>query len=366
MLELVEDFVRLLQEEEDVRDNALSDAQDKALSLLPMCSGVLSAWGSGSIIHLFFQTPSEKRNVYKRIMLGLSISDFMASLVFSLQPFLLPAETSQRAYASGTDATCSAMGFLQQLAFSAIWYNGMLSFMFLLKIKYGVEENVMASKYETWMHLLAIGVPLITAIIGAALGVYAELVVGHFCWFTGELGTLLAWIFSAAPATFFLLCIPISNLLVYRHVRRTLLQVNDGHDDSNMNTALPASPESALAHNYFVEASVKASEIGESTFSDEQHREHEREEARRKSQEERQKEHIQAVAFQAFLYVASFMITHLPTFIVRMTSAIAKFEASNEADFFPLLVIQAILLPLQGLFNYLIYSRPLPYLRETS
>jgi hypothetical protein len=361
MLALVEDIVRLLQEEEDAMDNELSEAQDKALSWLPMCSGILSVWGSGNIIYLFFQTPGKKRNVYKRIMLGLSISDFMASLVLSLQPFLLPAETSQRAFASGTDATCSAMGFLQQLAFSAIWYNGMLSFMFLLKVKYGVEESVMASKYEPWMHLLAIGVPLITAIIGAALGAYAELVVGHFCWFADEQGALLAWIFSAAPATFFLFCIPINNLLVYRHVRRTRLQVNDGRDDSNVNTALPSSSESALAQNV-KEESVKSG----STFSNEQHREHEREEARRKSQEERQKEHIQAVAFQAFLYVASFMITHVPTFIVRMTSELAELESSNEAQLFPLLVIQAVLLPLQGLFNYLIYSRPLPYLRETS
>ena len=329
--------------------SSLSEAQDKTLSLIPGFSGLLSAWGSASIIYMFYKTSAAKRNCYKRIMLGLSCSDFLSSLTLSLQAFLLPSETSNRIWASGTATTCHAMGFFQQLAFSAIWYNGMLSFMFLLTIKYSVGEQDLVRKFEPWMHVLSIGFPLISATIGAALGMYAELVVGHFCWFTGDNTTIYAFIVSGGPGFFFLLAIPINNMLVYRHVRHTI------HNDLN------SSEDGQLCQT----SSEGSNKSGESAFSNEQIREELREKQKQRSMEDRQKERIQAVAFQSFLYVASFMITHLPTMIIRVTSAVAKLHPSDEEKFFPLLLVQAILLPLQGLFNYIIYCRP-SYLREAA
>ena len=204
-------------------ESSLSEGQDKALFLLPLFSGLLSAWGSTNIIAMYFQTDPSKRNCYKRIMLGLSCSDLVSSLTLALQAFLLPQETSHRVWASGTPTTCQAMGFLQQFAFSAMFYNGMLSFFFLLSIRYSVQEDRMARYYEPGMHLLSIGFPLASAIGGLVLGYYDELVVGHYCWFTGDDATLYALIVSALPGFLLLiLIVPINNLLVYFHVRKTL------------------------------------------------------------------------------------------------------------------------------------------------
>lgn len=350
--------------------NSLSEAQDKALSLLPLFSGLLSVWGSANIIYMFYQTPQKKRrSVYKRIMLGLSASDLLSSITLMLQPFLLPADTSQRIYATGTAATCSAMGFFQQLAFSEIWYNGMLSFFFLWSIKYAIPEADLARKYEPWMHGLSIGVPLISAAIGAGMKMYDELVVGHFCWFTGDDTTIFAFLVAGGPGFFFLLAIPWNNLQVYRSVRSSIRKDSVQQDavvvdgmDNGITVELSKMCQSAASTT-----TTGGSE--ESAFSNEQSRLEEQRDQQRDKQAERRskdrhKERLQAVAFQSFLYVASFMITHIPTMILRVTSAVVKLSPSNEVQYFPLLVLQAILLPLQGLFNYIIFSRSSHLLRE--
>ena len=143
--------------EDSSADNSLSEAQEKALALIQICTAVLSIWGSANIIYAVYQTDKHRRDCYKRIMFGLSVSDVLSSLVLSLQAFLLPKETSHRVWASGNDATCTVMGFLQQLSLSSILYSGMLSFMYLLTINYSVPEARLASRYEPWFHFLSIG-----------------------------------------------------------------------------------------------------------------------------------------------------------------------------------------------------------------
>ncbi|CAB9519194.1 expressed unknown protein [Seminavis robusta] len=381
---LVAEFFRLLQEdnvEDDSMISTLTETQDKALSILPIFSGLLSMWGSYNIIAMYCSSdPTKRNNVYQRIMLGLSASDMLASFVLTLHPFMIPAATSQRAYASGTDATCSAMGFFQQLAFAEVWYNGMLSFFFLWKIKYSMSHEQMARR-EPWMHSLAIGFNLITATIGAALGMYGELVVGHFCWFTGTMGTYFAYFCAAAPFAFFMVAICVNNLLIYNHVRKSLQQQQQQQQTTTSSAVIvplsnasssnnhhhhdpAAATRTSTAESVAGESSATSADSGNSVFSNEEVREQQREAARLAYQKQRQQERLRAIAIQASLYVGSFLLTHLPTFIIRITSAIVGLSPSNEGQFFPLLLIQAILLPLQGLFNYLIYSRPLPYWRE--
>lgn len=70
-----------------------------------------------------------------------------------------------------------------------------------------------------------------------------------------------------------------------------------------------------------------------------------------------QLQRVRAVANQAFFYVAAFMITYLPAGIVRILAGFGM-GAEDEGQLFPLLVLQALLLPSQGLFNVLVYIRP--------
>jgi hypothetical protein len=297
--------------------STLSDTQERLLSSLSLLSGSLSVLGSSMIVYLVIQ--NSRKTPYKRILLGLSLCDIVASITYAIQAFLLPADTSQRIWARGTDATCSFTGFLTQLAFSAIWYNGMLSYYYLLTVRFGVKTATMASRFEPWIHLLCVGYNLGTAIVGYAMGFYSEMELGQGCWIaeypegcevTGDCtGATIGWIFGGLPTVYMFLSIIINNLLIYCFVRRTTRRT---------------SRKSLRGRNH-------------------------------------QQNRIQAVATQALLYVGTFLLAYSWAFAVKVAESLG-FQAQDEARIFPVLVLQAIFLPMHGFFNLIVYSRP-NYLR---
>lgn len=377
---------RLLNETLDdddaaVQDGSLSEGQEMALSLIPIFTGLLSAWGSASIIVMVYRIDRRSRNCYNRIMFGLSCSDLLSSIVLSLQSFLLPKETSHRVWASGNDASCTAMGFFQQLSLGSIFYSGMLSFMFVLTIKFSVREQDLSRKYEPWMHGISISFLVVTAIMGAAMGMYGELNIGQFCWCAGEDATLFAYIVGGVPSFFFLFFIIVNNLLVYFHVRKNAKVSNQvkgaSNDDKDRFRILRPTTSNGIgprqASSSGSNLSSQSNESNESTFSNEhgtdlqtlrreEIRELQREEQRLRSLQDRSRARVQAVALQALFYVVIFIITYLPTFIIRIIAAAQ--HLTDETKIYPLLVIQAIFWPMQGFFNFLVYSRSPSYLRE--
>lgn len=356
-------------------NESLSERQEKVLSILPIFSSLLSIWGSTSIIIMYKNTSKRSRNCYKRIMLGLSCTDLVMSTTLALQAFLLP-RSGGVVWAIGNEASCNVMGFFQQFGFSAVWYNGMLSWMFLLTIKYSVSEEDLAQKYEPWMHGTSILFNLITAAIGAGFNMYDELSLGLSCWFTGNPGTFFAYFASALPVILVFIAIPVNNFLIYYHVKHLLLSNVDNESESNVELQVTTESLYNMCDTANQQQNQEDNETitsGRTTYSNEQirqesedGREHPREQARQQARQQsllnRQRERLKDVAHQSCLYVGSFYITHFTTFIIRLSSAIIG--ANNlRRSMYPLLVIQAIMLPLQGLFNYTIYSRPF-YLRE--
>ena len=156
--------------------SSLSDAQEKVLAILPFFSSLLSFLGSAQIVWMVFS--AKRITPYRRILFGLSCCDMFASFAYPWQSFLLPNATSQRVWAIGNDRTCSALGFAQQLFLASILYNAMLSLYFLLTVRQGMKDPVLARRYEPWMHVMAIGFPLVTATTGAVIGWYHEVEIG--------------------------------------------------------------------------------------------------------------------------------------------------------------------------------------------
>lgn len=297
--------------------SSLSDSQERILSCLTIISSCLSIMGSSMIVYLVQK--SSRKTPYKRILLGLSLADIVASLSWALSPFLLPVASSQRVWARGTDATCMFLGFLTQLSFIAIWYNGMLSFYYLLTVRYRVSATTFATRYEPWVHVLSIGYNVIAGIVGYAKGYYSEMELGQGCFIAeypdgceingGCTGAIIGWITSGAAAVIFFFSILINNLIIYCHVRKT------------------------------TNRTINKSFQGRAP----QHR------------------RIQAVATQAFLYVATFLVAYVWAFAIRVAESLG-FQAADEARLYPILVLSSIFLPLQGVFNLFVYSRP-NYLR---
>lgn len=84
----------------------------------------------------------------------------------------------------------------------------------------------------------------------------------------------------------------------------------------------------------------------------------------RKSQQKR----LRLVTSQAFLFVASYIVSSMVSYILRYIESQATSwveEMELTLNFYVLMVLQAILLPLQGLFNMMVYIRP-KYLKNRS
>eukprot|EP00797_Seminavis_robusta_P016119 Sro2401_g326290.1 n/a (454) ;mRNA; f:9808-11308 len=430
---------------EDV--SSLSEAQDKALSIVPLCSGIMSAWGSGSIIYMVCK--AEKWNSYKRIMLGLSVFDCISSLAIGLQPFFLPADSSQRVWAVGTDATCTLGGFFQQLSLANIWYNGFLSFFFLFTIRYQMSEERMSKRYEPVFHIIAIGHPLVTAIMGAAIGAYGELKLGHNCWLTNYPDGCVSCQGSEEKE------ILMHNvLLIYCHMRKIVQQTimssnatdavpstnsaisnygnlsaedsgpavlatvpeddnkveetpaigenGESQNDVNKDTAIDAVDKETTIASYsnpedlpFCRQNPNANNPPAATTTYEEPNDLSTEPQPpvnppllltppdadiisnvKQIQEQQRREELRNTQLQKIMIqtkrlreVASSsifsMCARLPSCSIWEIMAFQqRIYGSRRMDLFPMLLLRAILWPLQGLFNYCVWIRP-SYLRET-
>lgn len=357
-------------------DDSLTSSQEKVLSLLPVVSGLLSAWGSLEIIRIVLlrgrqrTTPTRIQSCYQRIMLGLSASDLVSSIVLSLQAFLLPAAEG-RTWALGNQATCNTMGFLQQLAGTTIFYNCMLSFVFLLTIRHGVTEARLSAVYEPWMHTISIGFPLVTACI--AFPWYGPVDVGQFCWISGKNSAMVAYIVAGIPYFLIIIIISVNNISIYHHERRQTLEKRRTQVLATLElaegppTSLEKTVSLSSSDRHDMPASLASSSHDCTTFSNEQtaaelHDERRRM-ARRQASETRRRQRLKKLAWQAFYYVTAFLATQLPAVTLRVWANVAQVKREDEASLFVILVLQAVLWPLQGLFNYLIYTQT-AYVRE--
>lgn len=283
-----------------------------------MTSGTLSVIGSSMIVSLILR--NSRKTPYKRIMLGLSVADIVASLTWIASPLLVPADTSQRIWALGSEGTCNFLGFMTQLSFIAIWYNGMLSYYYLLTIRFKVRSKVFQQWLEPWLHFLCISYSLSGAIYGSVKEIYGEINLGIGCYISeypknctrdGNCeGFKIGWIIAGAPTIVMFASILVNNFLIYSYVKQT----------------------TALATNKTIAGHTN------------------------------QMKRIQDIATQASLYVGSFMITYCWAFALRVAES-ADVQADDEASLFPVLVLQSMFLPLQGVWNLFVYTRP-SYLRN--
>jgi hypothetical protein len=290
--------------------SSLSDGQEIILSVLMICSGVLSILGSSTIVYRVAENKTRTKP-YDRIMLGLSVCDIVASFSYIVTPFLLPKETSQRVWASGSDGSCSILGWLTQLSFAAVVYNSLLSYYYLLTLKYSISHDDFESRFEPYWHSLTIFFFIFTATAGVPFQIFSEVELGQGCW-VGEfpegceakgecIDNSIGWVYGRIPILFTFVSLPVNNLLIYCHMK-SMLKIGQEH--------------------------TPAQEL-----------------------------HTRRVATQSFLYAVTFFICYTPALVVRILESIG-FDASQEADIYVLLILNSLLYPLQGFFNVFVYTRP--------
>ena len=129
----------------------------------------LSILGSAGIVYMLLLR--RENRLYHRLMFCLSVSDILTGLMLMLGPIPVPKETGAF-LARGNEFTCSLQGFLFHMTLTSALYNVSLIVTFVLMIRYKVEERIVASRYEKYMHIISIGIPLVFGIVCWSLGLY--------------------------------------------------------------------------------------------------------------------------------------------------------------------------------------------------
>jgi hypothetical protein len=228
---------------------------------------------------------------------------------------------------------------------------------------------------------------------------------------------MLAYVFAAMPIFVVMVAVIVNNLIIYCHMRRVVR----GNISTKRNQPEAASTDSGVSHSGPVDFAAEpddpnttpdhkastgkaaptmektdeqgsdaaddtAAENNDNTLSQlgapeyaeestsiisnvtkvqqEQRRDEQRNQHSQQRHNDRQNKRLQEVAFQAFLYVGGFLLTQLPVMILGIISTGKELTPADDADLFPFLMLRAILWPLQGFWNLLIFIRP-AYIRET-
>eukprot|EP00980_Cylindrotheca_fusiformis_P027761 scaffold22558_cov116-Cylindrotheca_fusiformis.AAC.10 len=360
----------------------LSDEQDKVLAILPIPSATLSIIGSSTILYMSLKSRTRRKwTPYTRLLIGLSIYDIFSSVSISIATFLRPV-SSARAWTFGNDATCTASAFFTQFSHSAEGYNAMLSFYFLLTARLGLKNSCIARWFEPMMHFVSIGFYLGTAIVGAVLGVYADTAVGFGCYVsphnadavhvspncghepgnTGEdcQSSKFGWIFIGYPYLFILVTLGINNLAIYLFVREQTRHTTREKKEQSSADQRTSSDRYSDELN-----SIELDDGGTSNESQQRQRMPAfRPMPRLDGSDNRQKDQLRRlrlVSSQAFLFVASYVLVVCWSGMLAIAEQQAETreeELAASVKLYPLMVLNAIFLPLQGFFNMLVYIRP--------
>ena len=169
-----------------------SKRQLQTISIVPHFTAGLSLVGSSTLVgYLCLYDTNQHGEIldstHKRLMLGLSIFDILGSIGFFLSTWPIDkdtvyAETGEKRneYVFGNDQTCQIQGFLIQLAISAALYNVMVALNCLMVTHYRIPSDIIAAKYEMFMHGVAITFGIGVAMAGIPLHLYNNSAL--WCW----------------------------------------------------------------------------------------------------------------------------------------------------------------------------------------
>eukprot|EP00979_Chaetoceros_neogracilis_P001811 scaffold329_cov213-Chaetoceros_neogracile.AAC.3 len=164
-------------------EDSSHDARSIILAVVPKVPALISIVCSSAIVRKVYKSPKKRKNVYHRILCGLSCCDIISSFVYFLGTWLIPANKvggfGLVFGASGNDATCSLSGFFTQFAVSSPLYNGTLAWYYLVSIYYNWSDRKIHN-IEKYFHIIPIGFALLSSSIALGFDMYGN--VEWLCW----------------------------------------------------------------------------------------------------------------------------------------------------------------------------------------
>jgi hypothetical protein len=140
-----------------------------------------SVLGSMAVLVCIARHEVRRNNVNHRLMIGMSIHDFLASLGMALGSVPIPANIGFD-HAYGTQATCTAQAFFVNLATVSYMYAASLSVYFVLFIRYKLRDDYIAKYIEPILHFLPLGWGYTQALVSWQHENFNPLGSGTMCW----------------------------------------------------------------------------------------------------------------------------------------------------------------------------------------
>jgi hypothetical protein len=293
------------------------------------------------IIQHVLRSPKRRQRTATRIILGMSTMDLMFACITTLSASIIPAEFSRViVFASGTWKTCEAFGFLQHgAAISSAVYNGSLTLYYLLTIRYRWTDR-QTHRIEGWLHVVPLLIGWGTSIPGLPLTLYnpgpVGCTIGEYPAGCGQRNNCkrgddaalyrILFTFLIIWAVFAFLVVAMT--MIYR----TILSIERASEPS-------------MGANFRMDSDSSPSQQQAMDLASSR-----RQRSKRNSLRQR-------FAMQALLYCVAFALSYL-----FGTINVINVEWGNGIAYIPILFLQVMLLPLQGVWNALIYIRP-RYLR---
>jgi hypothetical protein len=319
-------------------------AQQVAITLVPAFSGTLSFLGSSCIIWLLLSENRKKlKNVKHRFLFALCLCDLINSLVFIFWSLPIPKGTPSVWGAMGNKASCDAQAAFIHFGNIGSFYNAALALYFYKSLCCNKNDEQIAKRYEKWIHFVSIGWCIGTAIAAWQQDLYAFNGLG--CWMApeplrchrrdgvdcirGENAYIYIWLYAGIPDLLLCFFITFAMWMIYKKVKEVSLKAEKWSIET-VGASIIANSSQTLKAN-----SQRGSIAGIGTQGS-----------------SRYAERTKEAAWQAFLYVMAYVLTHAWTFVVVLI------EQSGGTSPFFVVFIQNLFWPLQGFVNVFIFLRP--------
>mmetsp|Transcript_23323 Transcript_23323/g.50516 ORF Transcript_23323/g.50516 Transcript_23323/m.50516 type:complete len:357 (-) Transcript_23323:500-1570(-) len=320
-------------------------AQQKAVAVAPKFTAAASAISSITTIFLIVCCRGRKKRTYHRIILGMSMCDLVASVAWFFTTWPIPRGTPGVYGAVGNQKTCSAQAFVAQFSISGVMYNASLTIYFVLVIVKNWKDDDIV-KIEPLLHANAIAWGLGTALASLSLTLFNP--VSWDCWISaaplgcqeswnshdgtttcvrGDNGSIYQWAFYYAPLWFVIVLVSCLMYWVYYTVRAQDRRMRRYHPPAPAVTNLTLQVRRASVTHQVRRASMDSLSVAEPSN-------HKR------------------IAAQATSYVGAFFITWLFPTVYQLVIV------TTQTFPFSLLFLTAFFVPLQGLFNLIVFSQP--------
>lgn len=303
----------------------LSPGQYYSLVLMCMASASMSLICSGAVVIATWK--AQTKSLYQTLIFGLSITDLVGSFATIFHPFMLPRHTREEGllWASGNDATCTVAGFFLVSCYPLVSFFSMfLSAYFLAKVRYNASDKDLAEKYMRPGIAVAIFLCGSLAVLGSATRSFAPRVYTNVCNFGDcEVGKLDE-------------CEPESGMSWYLGWVQVGLFV------------LPSVAALTMTLCVYVTVRAKLNKGRRFVFGGGQ------------QQQNSRNDKLVAVRNQALLYSFSYWNSFFWYFVYGVVGDgdSSMMEKQGEPFYFTIAVLVWLLVPLQGVVNFAVYTRP--------